>query len=70
MDQSCEGFATVSKGREKLASTMDFPHTKTVEEVFEHFKVTEEDGLNPQMVTELREKYGLNGALLLHWQHV
>lgn len=49
---------------------MDFPHTKTVEEVFEHFKVTEEDGLNPQMVTELREKYGLNGALLLHWQHV
>ena len=43
---------------------MDVPHIKTVEEVFEFFKVTEDEGLTPDRVTRLREKYGLNGMLL------
>ena len=76
MDQVCERLVTgvlltePVRGREKLTPAMDLPHTKTVEEVFEHFEVTEEAGLNPQRVTQLREQYGLNGALLLDWYRV
>jgi hypothetical protein len=40
---------------------MELAHTKTVEEILQEFKVTEEDGLNNSRVEELRRKHGLNG---------
>ena len=43
---------------------MELPHTKTVEEVYEFFKVREEEGLSGERVTKLREQYGPNGTLL------
>ena len=42
---------------------MEQAHSKTVEEVLEHFKVSEECGLPEARVEELRDKYGLNGKL-------
>jgi len=44
---------------------MELPHTKTIEEVYEVFKVSEEEGLSVERVTKLREQYGPNGMLLL-----
>jgi len=43
---------------------MELPHTKTIEEVYEVFKVSEEEGLSVERVTKLREQYGPNGMLL------
>lgn len=40
---------------------MELAHTKTVEEVLQDFKVTEEDGLDGSRVEEQRRKHGLNG---------
>lgn len=40
---------------------MELAHTKTVEEVLQEFKVTEEEGLNSSRVEEQRRKHGLNG---------
>lgn len=40
---------------------MECAHTRRVEEVLEHFKVKEEDGLSVAEVQKRREKYGLNG---------
>lgn len=42
---------------------MELAHTKTVEEILQEFKVTEEDGLNNSRVEELRLKHGLNGKI-------
>ena len=47
---------------------MENPHTKTVEEVYEFFKVSEEEGLSVERVTKLREQYGPNGTLFWHFQ--
>lgn len=46
---------------------MELPHTKTVEEVYEFFKVSEEEGLSVERVTKLRERYGPNGTLLCQY---
>ena len=40
---------------------MEVAHTKTVEEVLQDFKVSEEEGLDNSCVEELRQKHGLNG---------
>lgn len=40
---------------------MDLAHTKTVDEVLQEFKVTEEEGLDTACVEEQRRKHGLNG---------
>ena len=40
---------------------MELAHTRTVEEVLQDLKVTEEEGLNNSRVEELRRKHGLNG---------
>ena len=36
------------------------PHTKSVDAVFKHFKISEKTGLSSKQVTEAREKYGAN----------
>ena len=40
---------------------MDLPHTKSIEEVLEYYKVTETEGLSEERVKEQRQKYGYNG---------
>ena len=40
---------------------MELAHTKTVEEVLQEYKVTEEEGLDSSRVEEQRRKHGLNG---------
>lgn len=40
---------------------MELAHTKTVEEILQEFKVTEEEGLDNSRVVEQRRKHGLNG---------
>ena len=40
---------------------MDFPHTKSAEELFKYFNVSEERGLSNATVEKLQEQYGLNG---------
>ena len=42
---------------------MELAHTKTVEEILQEFKVTEEEGLNNSRVEEQRRKHGLNGKI-------
>ena len=44
---------------------MDLAHTKTVEEVLQEFKVTEEEGLDNACVEEQRRKHGLNGETVV-----
>lgn len=39
---------------------MELAHTKTVEEILQEFKVTEEEGLDNSRVVEQRRKHGLN----------
>lgn len=36
-------------------------HTKTVHEVLEYYKVSEEEGLSSDRILEQRKKYGFNG---------
>lgn len=40
---------------------MDFPHTKSAEELFKYFNVSEERGLSNAIVEKQQEQYGLNG---------
>lgn len=40
---------------------MEDAHTRTVEEVLEHFKVDEESGLTDEQAKKGLEKYGPNG---------
>lgn len=40
---------------------MDQAYTKTVEEVFKHFSVTEAEGLSATEVVKQRQKFGHNG---------
>lgn len=40
---------------------MEDAHTRTVEEVLEHFKVDEESGITDEQVKKGLEKYGPNG---------
>ena len=44
-----------------MASKVDTSHTRTVEEILETYKVTENDGLTPERVSEQRKKFGYNG---------
>lgn len=37
------------------------PHTKTVHEVLDYYKVTEEEGLSNDRIVEQRKKFGFNG---------
>lgn len=43
---------------------MELAHTKTIEEVLQEFKVTEEEGLDSVCVEEQRRKHGLNGETI------
>ena len=43
---------------------MELAHTKTVEEILQEYKVTEEEGLNSSRVQEQRRKHGLNGKIV------
>jgi len=45
-------------------TVMELPQTKTIEEAYEVFKVSDEEGLSVERVTKLREQYGPNGMLL------
>ena len=42
-------------------STVDLSHTRTVEETFLNYKVTEDEGLTEERVLELRKQFGYNG---------
>ena len=44
-----------------MASKVDTSHIRTVEEILEAYKVTENDGLTPERVSEQRKKFGYNG---------
>ena len=44
-----------------FSADMELSHTRTVEEVFQHFDVKENIGLSEAQVVKAREKYGLNG---------
>lgn len=43
-----------------MASKVDTSHTRTVEEILETYKVAENDGLTPEIVSEQRKKFGYN----------
>lgn len=43
---------------------MEDAHTRTVEEVFEHFKVDEDSGLSDDQTKRGLEKYGPNGEII------
>lgn len=42
---------------------MELPYTKSVQEVLEHYKVTEHEGLSEDRIEQQRNIYGLNGKL-------
>ena len=43
---------------------MELAHTKTVEEILQEYKVTEEEGLNNSRIEEQRRKHGFNGKIV------
>ena len=61
IQESEEDFCGRKKGSSSACTKMDSAHSKTVEEVLAHLKVSEEEGLTPETVVKLREQYGLNG---------
>lgn len=48
---------------------MDLAHTRSTDEVLDHFQVSASEGLSNDQVEKSREKYGLNGMtyLSLHY---
>ncbi len=45
-------------------SSVDLSHTRTVEETLAAYKVTEDEGLTPEKVLELRSIFGYNGECM------
>ena len=43
---------------------VDLSHTRTVEEILEEYKVSEDEGLTEDRVLEQRNKYGYNGKFI------
>ncbi len=43
---------------------MESAHTKSIDDIVGHFKVSIDDGLEAANVDKAREKYGLNGLLI------
>ena len=60
--RGCTPLLALVRRRESWKE-MELAHTKTVEEVLEEFKVSEEEGLDNSRVEELRRKHGLNGEI-------
>ena len=59
------GFLAGVKTNKPADGDMELPHTKSVEEVLDHFSVKETEGLSPDEVARQRQKFGPNGEIVL-----
>lgn len=48
--------------------SIPLPHTRTVKEVLDYYKVSEDEGLSQDRVLEQRKKFGYNGEFFQQYR--